>query len=137
MARDTFRKAVERMMDDYELAGRLASISGQVPSGSLEKAQRGGDAILAAYDKMSARIAELEAVCEAALCYDEAYDAQAARIKELETALRLQNTQGGDEEVLSPELPAEDGTGEWKQGHWRDEKAHGSDWVQLGLWKRT
>ena len=53
------------------------------------------------------------------------------------SALRPQNTQGDDEEVLSPELPAEDGTGEWKQGHWRDEKAHGSDWVQLGLWKRT
>ena len=110
-------------MDDYELAGRLASISGQMPRASVTRAQKGGDAILAAYDKMSARIAELEAVCEAALCYDEAYDAQAARIKELETALRLQNTQGGDEEVLSSELQAE--------------KAHGSGWRQLGLWKRT
>ena len=53
----------------------------------------------------------------------DAYDAQAARIAELETALRLQNTQGGDEEVLSSELQAE--------------KAHGSGWRQLGLWKRT
>ena len=38
------------------------------------------------------------------------------------SALRRQNTQGGDEEVLSPELPAEDElwteSGEWKK--WND-----------------
>ena len=57
--------------------------------------------------------------------YDDAiaaYDAQAERIAGLETALRRQNTQGCDEEVLSPELPAEDElwteSGEWKK--WND-----------------
>ena len=117
------RDEFAELVDNHDKASRWVQVTVRKWDAVLLHKANGGRErtradILDAYDEMSARIAELEAVC-----YDEAYDAQAARIKELETALRLQNTQGGDEEVLSSELQAE--------------KAHGSGWRQLGLWKRT
>ena len=98
-------------------------------------------------EKLKVALAEMWAL---GLSHESHIEKLNARIGELETALRLQNTQGDDEEVPEPELPAEDElwteSGEWKQGWWRDEKAsrtlyidghkaHGSDWRQLGLWK--
>ena len=71
--RGGFTKRVRRLMDHYELAERLATITGRVDEAALRRAQPLGADIIAAFDALTERMAELEGIRVAAIKFLKAH----------------------------------------------------------------